>query len=65
MARKKRRGNKRQGDFRVVARGVRRVRPDIPRITKASLDFYLASKEREAQGTSRSHETKEAVDGSR
>lgn len=44
-------GNRRQGDFVVVARGVRRTSPDISAITRTSLDYYLASKEFEAQHT--------------
>ena len=49
MSKKPKRKNVRQSEFRVVARGVHRPKPDISRLMQASLDFYLASKEQEAQ----------------
>ena len=49
MTRKPKRKNVRQDDFRIVARGMHRPKPDISRLMQASLDFYLASKEQEAQ----------------
>ena len=41
MAKRKHPGNRRQRDFRVVARGVRRVNPDLSRILKTTLDHHL------------------------
>ena len=49
MSKKQKRKNVRQSEFRVVARGVHRPKPDISRLMQASLDFYLACKEHEAQ----------------
>ncbi|MGY0386400.1 hypothetical protein ACWZJV_05455 [Nocardioides sp. WG-D5] len=38
------RKNRRQGDFRIVARGIRRVNPDISRIVSTAVDHYLEGK---------------------
>ncbi|MEP9385213.1 hypothetical protein [Nocardioides sp. KR10-350] len=43
MTNRFRRRNRRQRSFRVVARGVRRVSPDISRITETTLNHYLKS----------------------
>lgn len=55
MGSKPKRKNMRQGDFRIVARGVPRPKPDISRLMRASLDHYLATRaeaeERERGGT--------------
>lgn len=41
----------RQSDFRVVARGVHKQTSDISQLMRTSLNFYLASKEKEAQSS--------------
>lgn len=45
MAKRKHPGNRRQRDFRVVARGARSVNPDLSRILKTTLDHHLMGKE--------------------
>ena len=48
MAKNPQRRNLRQSDFRVVARGVHRPKPDISRLMRASLEYYLSVLEAEA-----------------
>jgi hypothetical protein len=49
MSNRPKRGNKRNRDFKVVARATRRREPDIARITRTSLDVILAQRELEAE----------------
>ncbi|QWF22231.1 hypothetical protein KM427_00310 [Nocardioides sp. LMS-CY] len=51
MAKNPQRRNLRQSDFRVVARGVHRPQPDISRLMRASLEYYLALQEAEQAKT--------------
>lgn len=51
MAKSPRRRNLRQSDFRVVARGIHRAQPDISRLMRASLEYYLALQEAEQAKT--------------
>lgn len=48
MAKSPQRRNLRQSDFRVVARGVHTPKPDISRLMRASLEYYLSVLEAEA-----------------
>lgn len=47
MTKSPQRRNLRQSDFRVVARGVHRPQPDISRLMRASLEYYLTTRESE------------------
>lgn len=49
MARRNVRGQKSRREFRVIARGVRKSRRDIERLQHASLDYFNAELERQAQ----------------
>lgn len=49
MSSKSSRSNRRQHHFRVIARGIRRPQPNIPRLMQVSLEMYLAEQERAAQ----------------
>lgn len=49
MSSQKGRRNRRQHQFRVIANGVRRQQPNIPRLVQVSLEMYLAEQERAAQ----------------
>jgi hypothetical protein len=48
--------NRRSRDIRVVARGVRRPDPDITRITQASLDFFLTTRDTSPTGSGEGRE---------
>lgn len=45
MSKPRKQRGARKPEYRVVARGVRRPRPDFSAITQASLDHYLRSKD--------------------
>lgn len=62
---KKGRTNKRQSDFGVVARGVRRVPADHSRLMRGGLDYYQASNEKAAESSHKRRRKTEADDGRR
>lgn len=43
MSKKRKRPIVRQSDFRVVARGIHRVKPDYSRLTQATTEHYTAT----------------------
>lgn len=61
MAKSPQRRNLRQSDFRVVARGVHRPKPDISRLMRASLEYYLTLQETEAAKKAESEQSDDAA----
>lgn len=49
LSRKRSSNGRSKRDFVVVARGVRRTEPDISRLMRTSLDYYMALLERDGQ----------------
>lgn len=62
MSKTYRRRNRR-GDFDVIARGVRRQDPDHSAIMRATLDHYLASREKAAEQEAARRRKKESGHG--